>query len=209
MSRNLKWSLLLVAAAAVTVFVAANSTSDEAATSDEGPPMLVRPDSPLLSEGPDAVFVEVLDFECEACGAAFPVVEAMREVYGERITFVVRYLPLHTNSENAAKAAEAARLQGEFEAMYRRLFETQADWGHQPTSRQDKFFAYASDLGLDMDRFETDFNDPETAARIAQSKADVRAFGALGTPTFFLDGEMLGVDSLDSLMAAIDTAVNN
>lgn len=67
------------------------------------------------------MLVEFLDFECESCGALFPIVEQLRSDYAGEITYVVRYFPLpgHVNSMNAAVAAEAAAQQGEFEAMYR------------------------------------------------------------------------------------------
>ena len=211
MNKNIKLSLALVAAAIVVVIVAAVGSDDE----DPAPPetamerddRLVRPDSPRLAEGPDAVFVEFLDFECEACGAIYPTIEELKDTYGDRVTFVIRYMPLHTSSVNAARAAEAAGAQGEFEAMYDLLFQRQSEWGHQETPEEDRFFAYAEELGLDMDQFRADFDDPATLARIEQSEADGRALGVTGTPTMFMDGERLEPESLDDLIAAFDAAV--
>ena len=63
---------------------------------------IVRDDSRILGEeGTSGVtFVEFLDFECEACGAAYPIVEDLREKYAGEVTFVIRYFPLpgHVNS---------------------------------------------------------------------------------------------------------------
>ena len=41
---------------------------------------IVRDDSHVLGEegSSDVTFVEFLDFECEACGAAYPIVEDLR-----------------------------------------------------------------------------------------------------------------------------------
>ncbi len=50
--------------------------------------------------------------------------EELRTKYGDRVTFVVRHMPLHNNSMNAALASEAAANQGKFEPMHKRLFET-------------------------------------------------------------------------------------
>ena len=213
MSKNLKISLVLVAAAAVAVLAIANSGGDDpAATATAGDPRaarLVRPDSQRLNTAADGdvTFVEFLDFECEACGAAYPAVEKLREDYGDRVTFVVRHMPLHNNSEAAARAAEAAAVQGQFEAMYDRLFETQAEWGEKDTSQQDVFFGFAQALGLDMERFRADFDDPATLARVRRDKADGQALGVTGTPTFFLNGEKVEVSSFAELTAQIDDAL--
>ena len=115
MTKNLKISLALVVGAIVVAFIAASAGSGDEpeVTSDaDRSDRLVRPDSQLLSEGTsDVEFVEFLDFECEACRAAFPAVEQLREEYGDEVTFVVRNFPLHNNSVAAAKAAEAAAAQ--------------------------------------------------------------------------------------------------
>lgn len=214
MSKSLKLSLAMIAAAVlvlVVVLVVTGGDDEPEATSENAGPrseLLVRDDSPRLSEGTDAVFVEFLDFECEACLALYPVIEDLRDRYGDRVTFVVRHMPLHGNSGAAALAAEAAAEQGEFEAMYHRLFETAEQWGHQDSSQEATFFGYADDLGLDMDRFEADYNDPATLARIEQSQQDGHALGVSGTPTFFLNGERLEPTSIADLEAAFDAVLD-
>ena len=211
MSKNVKLSLALVAVAVVAVVgFAALSGDDEPAepeTTTERDELLVRPDSPRLTDGPDATFVEFLDFECESCGALYPTIEELKDTYGDQVTFVVRHMPLHTSSVNAARAAEAAGAQGEFEAMYDLLFQRQADWGHQSSPEEDLFFDYAEELGLDMEQFRADYDDPATLERIEQSEADGRALGVTGTPTMFMDGERLEPQSLEDLVAAFDAAV--
>lgn len=205
-------AMIGVAALVLVGLLAFNGRSDEApeqaAPSDsESAELLVRDDSPRLAEGKEAVFVEFLDFECEACLSLYPVIEKLREDYGDRVTFVVRYMPLHGNSINAALAAEAAAEQGEFEAMYQRLFDTAEDWGHQQTSKRDTFFEYAKELGLDMDKFTAAFEDPATLERVKLSQKDGQALGVTGTPTFFLDGEKLEPESVSDLEEAFDDAL--
>jgi protein-disulfide isomerase len=118
-------------------------------------------------------------------------------------------MPLHGNSVNAALAAEAAAEQGEFEAMYHRLFETDQEWGHQQTSQRDTFFRYAEELGLDMERFTAAYDDPATLERIEQSAQDGQSLGVQGTPTFFLNGEMLNPQSINDLEEAFDAALQD
>ncbi|WP_299303209.1 thioredoxin domain-containing protein, partial [uncultured Brachybacterium sp.] len=136
MSRSVKLTLGLIAVAALVFagfVIFLDPKEDQTAPSEAtgtATGQLVREDSPRLSEGGEAVFVEYLDFECEACLSLYPAVEEIRAEYGDRVTFVVRYLPLHGNSVEAAKAAEAAGEQGEFEAMYKALFDNAAEWSH-------------------------------------------------------------------------------
>ena len=77
--------------------------------------------------------VEYLDFECEACGAYYPVVKRLSEEYKDEVKFVVRYFPLpgHKNSMTSALAVEAAGKQGKYWEMHNILFENQRDWGEK------------------------------------------------------------------------------
>lgn len=211
MSKNLKLSLALVAAAFAVLLgfavFSGDDDGDQAASGTERALLLVRPDSQRLSAGTTATFVEYLDFECESCGAIYPTIERLKADYGDKVAFVIRYMPLHVSSVNAARAAEAAGEQGKFEAMYDVLFQRQADWGHKEQPEEAKFFGYAAELGLDMKRFRAAYDDPATSRKIERDKADGRALGVTGTPTMFLDGVRLQPKSLDDLVAAFDAAV--
>ena len=205
LSRNLKLILAMIVVAVLVLgsFALFSRQSPQPAAAPE----LVRADSPRLSDGTKATFVEFLDFECESCASLHPVIEHLRGRYGDRITFVVRHMPLHGNSMDAARAAEAAGAQGRFEAMYKKLFETQGEWGHQQTSQRDVFFGYAKAMGLDMDKFTAAFADPATTRRIEQSAQDGRTLGVQKTPTMFLNGTMIEPESFDDFVAKLDAAV--
>lgn len=138
----------------------------------------------------ELTIVEFLDFECEACGAVYPMVERLREEYDDRVTFVARYFPMpgHRNGELAARTAEAAARQGRFEDMYTQLFATQKEWGESQEWKESVFRGYAKELGLDMDRFDADLADPEVAGRVQDDQRDGLGLGVQGTPTFFVDG---------------------
>lgn len=151
----------------IVTLILVNRTEDapETATATA---QVVRPDSHRLSSATDdkVTVVEFLDFECEACGAAFEGVERVRAEYGDRVTFVLRYFPIpsHRNAEAAARAVEAAARQGRLEPMYRKMFETQTQWGDQSVSHVETFRGFARELGLDMPAFEAAWIDPSTAA---------------------------------------------
>jgi protein-disulfide isomerase len=195
MSTNLKVTLSVLGAAlaVLLLIVAVNLTEPKPPA---GAAEVVREDSHRLSTAADGkvTVVEFLDFECEACGAAYPGVEKLRAEYGDRITYVVRYFPIasHPNAYNSAHAAEAAARQGKFEQMYVKLFDNQAAWGHTEESRAPVFEGYAAELGLDAERVESD-------------AADGAALGVQGTPTFFVNGERFTEQpTYEALKAAVD-----
>lgn len=138
-----------------------------------------------------------------------PVDTWPRETYQGKITYVVRYFPIaaHPNAQNAALAAEAAAVQGQFEAMYHKLFQGQAEWGHRRESPRATFVRYATELGLDVPKFEQAMDDPATAERIARDQADGATAGVSGTPTFFLNGQRLQPRSTQDLIDAVDNAL--
>ncbi len=172
---------------------------------------LVREDSHVLDDaGENApTFVEFLDFECEACGALYPVIEDLREEYAGQVNFVVRYFPLdgHFNSMNAAVAVEAAAQQGQFEAMYSQMFTTLDEWGEKRESEAPRFRGYAEQLGLDMAAYDAAVADPATQARVEVDLAAGEQLGVQGTPSFYLDGVLLQPESIDDLTAAFDAAI--
>ncbi|MGK3950139.1 DsbA family protein [Microbacterium sp. K2] len=209
-------TLIAIAVAMILAIVGIVYTMSQQAA-DPAPPegeklQTVRTDSHVLDDGgPDAVtVVEFLDFECEACGAFYPIVEDLREQYDGEITYVVRYFPLpgHINSTQAALAAEAAAEQDRFEDMYHRLFETQAQWGEQSEETPEVFRALADELGLDMTAYDAAVADPATLERVLADKSDGEQLGVRSTPSFFIDGEPVVLEAWGDLEAAIEKAVN-
>ncbi len=172
---------------------------------------IIGEDSRVLGEegSSDVTFVEFLDFECEACGAAYPIVEDLREKYAGEVTFVIRYFPLpgHVNSGSAARAVESAARQGELEAMYSRMYETQKEWGESQDSKEDLFRTFAEDLGLDMDQYDADVSSEDVGARVAKDVADGESLGVSGTPTFYVDGELFQPQSVEDFTSVLDEAL--
>lgn len=211
-------ALLTAAAIAVIAFIAVfvlMGRTDErpaAATGDPSSAQVVREDSHRLNDVPDAkvTFVEFLDFECEGCKAAYPIVEQLRADYGDRVEFVLRYFPLsgHFNAERAARAVEAAAQQGKLEPMYHKMYETQSEWGEKGSPADDVFRGFATELGLDMAAFDAAYNDPATAQRVRVDLDDGEALGVRGTPTFFINGDEVRLRQPDDLRDAIEEALN-
>lgn len=189
------------------------ATSSPAPTANAGrsvaPRALVASDSPTIS-APDAevVLVEFLDFECEACGAAFPTVKRILDEYEGRLTYVVRDFPNHNNSILAASAAYAADEQGKYWEMYDLLFERQTTWAERREPQGDAFIGFGRELGLDMDRFRADLESGRYVDRIRRDFEDARALGVDATPTFFInDVKHVGVPRYEDLKRLIDEAI--
>lgn len=231
MSRNMKASIAIVAvfgAVLAAVVVLTKVTSDRDSTSagpvaspsvsaaspfgDSAGVQVVRENSHRLSTAADGkvTFVEFLDFECEACKAAFPVVESLREQYKGKVTFVVRYFPLpgHFNGERAAVAVEAAAQQGKFEQMYKKMYETQSQWGEQRVPADAMFRSFAEELGLNMAQYDAAIKDPAVIERVRFDVREGEALGIQSTPTFFLNGQKIDPQSIEELKEMINAAVN-
>lgn len=217
MKRNIIVSSLVIAlfvalvAAALTFGARKADPADAATGTTTG--KLVRDNSHRLGAAGTGkvVLVEFLDFECESCRAAYPVVEEMRATYAGKVDFVVRYFPIdsHANAVNSAVAVEAAAQQGKFEEMYKRMYDTQATWGEQRESKASVFRGFAEGLGLDMAAYDKAVADKSTLARVERDRQDGLDLGVQGTPTFFLNGKKLEPTSTQDFRDKIDAALND
>lgn len=137
--------------------------------------------------------VEYLDFECEACGAYYPVVKRLSEEFNGEVRFVSRYFPLpgHKNSQTSALAVEAAGRQGKYWEMHDIVFENQNSWGEKPAPTPEVFEVYAQQLNLDIDKFKQDVASQEVEDRIERDRSSGVKLGIQGTPSFFLNGEKI------------------
>lgn len=129
--------------------------------------------------------VEFSDFQCPFCSNTTGILESLRERLGDDLRYVFRHLPLtdvHVNAEAAARAAEAAGVQGRFWEMHDRLF------AHQDLLGPEDLIAHATALGLDVERFVVDMSAVECDSRVRDDVAAAEASGVTGTPTFFIGG---------------------
>lgn len=173
-----------------------------------------QPSNHVYSEGSSGVvFVEYGDFQCPACRSYYPAVKEMKEKYKGIVTFQFRHFPLeaiHKNARAAARAAEAAAIQGKFWEMHDQLFDTQAAWqdSNDPLSI---FESYASTIGIeDIEKFKTDMRSSEVNAIITADLNEGRALGANSTPTFVLNDKKLEENpqpTLESLSELLDNAI--
>jgi protein-disulfide isomerase len=88
--------------------------------------------------------------------------------------------------------------------MQEMLFTRQSEWGEQRTPQTDLFMSYAAELGLNIEQFTVDLQNPDYLARIERDQADGEALGVTGTPTFFINGRQVEELSADAIIAMIE-----
>ncbi|MCA9331184.1 thioredoxin domain-containing protein, partial [Candidatus Saccharibacteria bacterium] len=144
--------LIIIAVIGGVIFVSKNK-SDTPSVTDTPPSNITT------GKGTTGVtLVEYGDFQCPVCASFFPIVQQVKEKYGDQITFQFRNFPLseiHPNAVIAARAAMAANNQGKFWEYHDLLYQNQTSWAesNDPVSILD---GYAEQLGLDMQQFRSD-----------------------------------------------------
>ncbi|WP_223649097.1 DsbA family protein [Hymenobacter psoromatis] len=130
--------------------------------------------------------VEYGDYQCSYCGQAYPAVRAAQQALGNKLEFVFRNFPLtevHPHAQQAALAAEAAAKQHKFWEMHDALYE------HQNQLDEQHLIGFARQLGLDIEKFTQDMQNPTMAGKVESDfESGVRS-GVNGTPSFFLNGQ--------------------
>ncbi|HXT64056.1 MAG TPA: DsbA family protein [Pyrinomonadaceae bacterium] len=202
-------AVVLVAAIAAFIVFSRKKSSDangafiatppQAATTGPTPVAQASPTSTIPIQKPNVkvsspvVLEEYGDYQCPPCGLLYPVLKDIEHEYGKQLQIVFHHFPLakiHKNAMAAARAAEAARNQGRFWEMHDRLYRNQNTWKDLDDPRS-VFTQYANELGLNVDRFTRDLDSPEVEQRIAADMQKGTSVGVTGTPTVFIDGNML------------------
>jgi protein-disulfide isomerase len=160
-------------------------------------PSLGNPKAPVT-------IVMFSDFQCSACSAAHPIVKEVMQQYGDKVRLVVRDFPLgtiHVNALKAAEAAGAANAQGKFFEYIDILYKNQNALDTASLKN------YATQLGLDRARFDTDLDKDAYAAEIAKDVEDGEFYGIRGTPTLFINGVRVSVNTAEAMKKLIDKAL--
>jgi protein-disulfide isomerase len=128
--------------------------------------------------------VEFTDYECPHCGRAAPVMRDIEREFGERLRVIHMHFPLsgHIHAANAARAAVAAGRQGKFWEYHDLLF------ANQTQLEQNDLERYATQLGLDVNRFRADMQSPEVEGKVAADRREGERLQIDGTPTLFING---------------------
>lgn len=154
-----------------------------------------RKDAPL-------VLVEYGDYECPYCAQAEETVRQLRDSLEEDICYIYRHFPLldiHPQALDAAKAAEAAGMQGRFWEMHELLY------GDRGELDAGALRDYAEQIGLEIEKFIEDMQSPEVEKKIKRDRVGGERSGVDGTPTFFINGSRYeGDESYSALLECME-----
>jgi len=129
------------------------------------------------------------DFECMPCFLLWPALRNLEKDYDTRLAVIFRQnpMPQHLKALDAARAAEAAGLQGRFFEMHDALYLQRTKWTHA-TDPRSEFTEFARQLHLDVERFNRDRAGDEVARRVGADRERAAALGLDRTPVVFING---------------------
>jgi protein-disulfide isomerase len=137
--------------------------------------------------GPASAVVTLLeygDYKCPRCNEARFVVRRLEAALRDQMRFVFRNYTLSSsevNANHAAEAAETSGAQNKFWEMHDLLF-------NQQHALSDKHLrVYATQCGLDMERFNRDMALHTFDLRVREDSLSGHQNGVTETPTFFIN----------------------
>ncbi len=205
--------ILSIVGAATTViligavfFLSSSSTSNTSSSKADAATLIKNDSNKLGTESAKIKFVEFGDYQCPACGAAYPIAKRLVENYKDNLIFVFRnYAFLGQESIWSAQSAECAGDQGKFWEFHNYLYEHQSGENKGAFSK-DNLKMFAKTLNLDTSKFNVCLDSEKYASKVASDLNDGNSVGVNSTPTFFINGEkVVGVPSYDDLKAKMDT----
>ena len=181
---------------------------------------VMHPATPKLLEDPVAIpvdgapvlgpanarvtLVEFSDFQCPYCAQAVVKLNAVLKAFPNDVKLIFKQYPLdiHSQAALAAAAALAAHRQGKFWELHNAMF---ADRTH--LSRP-AILAMAGKAGLDVKRFQQDWDSPAIKQALTRDQADGDKIGVDATPTIYIDGQRYnGALALDALRPIIEKEI--
>ena len=178
---------------------APGSSASPAATAPRSIPPGAEPPNAVGSVTAVVTLEEFGDFQCPPCGLLHPVLKTMKQEFGDKLRVIYREYPLvpsHPHALSAARAAEAAGLQGKFFEMHDQIFENQKGWDKAFDARP-IFESYAQKIGLDLEKYRRDVTSDVVEKRIFEDGKRAHALGVQGTPTVFMNGREVPFQSLE------------
>ena len=160
------------------------------------------PRDPVLGAPKGAVtVVEFFDYRCPFCKAAEPEVQKLLAANPD-VRLVLKQFPIldledqtHV-SEDASRAALAARAQGRFGPVHRALLA-------QKALGEDQITAVLKANGVDLAKAASVEKSPAVTNQITDVRMLAQALGIDGTPAFVVGGQMISGAQMDLLRAAV------
>ena len=128
----------------------------------------------------DITVVEFFDYNCGYCKRGMPEVQKLIQ-NDKRVRVVFKELPiLSKGSEDAARAALAAKRQGKYWEFH------QAMLSNKGQANEASSLKVAESIGLDVAKLKTDMAGKDVADELESMKALAKKMGISGTPHFLV-----------------------
>ncbi|HUV42458.1 MAG TPA: DsbA family protein [Patescibacteria group bacterium] len=145
-------------------------------------------------ENAPVTIVEFSEYQCPYCGKY--VMESYPQIleeYGDQIRYIFHDFPLqfHAHAQKMAEAARCAGDQGQYWQMHNLIFENQEEWSGKESVDAD-IDNFVSQLNLlNKAEFDTCLDSGKYTQVIETDRDLGLEVGVQGTPTFFINGQML------------------
>jgi protein-disulfide isomerase len=170
--------------------------------------------NPILGAANATVtIVEGADFDCPHCRRGEATMERVRKEYGDKVRIAFKQYVVHPNTALAqALATCSAQAQGKFWEMKKAVWESTWTLEDDRPGRKAKdaftkenMFKLAEAQGLDMAKFQAEYDGERCKNLIAQDRGIMERLGANGTPAFYVNGRpLLGAYPFESFKQLID-----
>ena len=128
----------------------------------------------------DVTVLEFFDYNCGYCKRALGDVARLLEK-DKQVKFILKELPiLSKGSEEAARVALAAKMQGKYWEFHRAMLQTSGQANEASALRT------AEKVGIDMARLKKDMASPAVQKEIDDTRALAQKLGVQGTPYFLI-----------------------
>ncbi len=158
----------------------------QVALKDSAGELFRSPGSPVAGNAKgDVTVVEFFDYNCGYCKKAFGDLAAAVDK-DSKIKLVLKEFPiLSKGSEEAAKVALAAKMQGKYWEFHRAMLEAQGQ------ANEASALKVAEKVGLDMGRIKKDLGSAEVKKEIEDTRKLAQKMGIQGTPHFLVGDKVI------------------
>jgi predicted DsbA family dithiol-disulfide isomerase len=128
----------------------------------------------------------------------------VQQAYSKDVAVHLRHfpLPMHPDSEPAARAVQAAKRQGKEWPLVEKIFENTR--ALKPADLE----GYAGGLGMDVGKFKADFESAEIKKQVTDDTDAGKAAGVRGTPSIYVNGRRYnGARTLEGFKPVIDEEI--
>ena len=136
--------------------------------------------------------VEFADFKCSVCKTTYPIMHKINTNFKDKVKIIFRNFPIESAHPGANKLAQlgvCANEQDKFWEIHDYLFTNQSEL---PTTIDNSYLLNVGEkLGLDVKKLTLCIDNNKTVSKVNDDFSLGSSLGLQGTPTFFINGEMV------------------